>query len=158
MWRCVSVPIAAVALAVVLVGPIACREADAPATNGGGFVTSDGSCIFYEKHPEASFAIHLTGDWSSSSRSTRNTATNAWQTDVTLTCKGRPDVTVQGSSADPKRLLVNGASFDLSSGSVLRVTPAGEIEQLPFAPVSDIDQPYVKRLGEYFARRAPAAD
>ena len=155
MWRRISMAVASVALAVLLVdGRFASGEAGTTAPHNEGLIGGDsGNCVYYVRRPEVAFAIYLAGDWGCSTRSSHNTATNAWQTDVTLTCKGRANVTLEGRSTDPKQLLVNGVPFDLSSGSLLRVTAQGEIEQLPFAPLREIDRPYVKRLGAYFARR-----
>jgi hypothetical protein len=47
---------------------------------------------------------------------------------------------------------INGAAFDLASGSFFQIRADGKVEQLPFAPLSSNDQGYLKQLNGFFSR------
>ena len=151
MLRIGAVVVAVVALSVLAIGRLASGHKVA-ATDEEGLVMNNSGSLYFVRHSESSFALYLPGKWGSSSRSSSNSASKSWVTDVTLHATGKRDVTLQGDSKMPTQVMVNGVAFDLAVGSFLRINPGGKVEQLPFAPLPASDQTYLKQLNGYFAR------
>ncbi|AGA25063.1 hypothetical protein [Singulisphaera acidiphila] len=151
MWRIGAAIVVVGALGVLATGPMLLGR-QIPLTNREGLVSSNDGSLYYVLHPESNFAIYLSGNWNSSARSSSNTATNAWKTDVRLHAKGKPDVMLLSDSAKPTQVVINGTPLNLASGSLFRVKADGKIEQLPFAPLPSSDQDYLQQLNAYFSR------
>jgi hypothetical protein len=155
MWRIGAVVVVVGALIVLAAGPVFSRQ-QGPVTSREGLVSNNDSSLYYARHRESSFAVYLPGDWGSSTRSSSNTASNAWKTDVTLRANGKPDVALLSDSTTPTQVAINGIPYELGAGSVFRIDGDGKVEQLPFAPLPSGDQGYLKRLSGFFSRQAAA--
>ena len=152
MWRVAAVVLFFIVV-ILAAAMISLAPRPAPFTGPSeGFLGGNDASLYYVTDNGRPVIIFLNGEWSSSSRSSSNTATRTSMTDVTLHAKGKPDVTLNWESTKPDIATVNGNAFALTGGSVVRVGPDGTIEQLPFAPPPGKPDPeYLKRLRTHFA-------
>jgi len=117
-----------------------------------GLISHRNASLYYIKITGNTVVIYLPGEWGASSRGSSNAETKTFITDVTLKAKGKPGVSIKGGSAKPNQLVVNGKSFDLAAGSVLRVDAGGQVFQLPFQPLTPTHE-YLQSLRKYISDR-----
>ena len=152
MWRVAAVVLFFIVV-ILAAAMISLAPRPAPFTGPSeGFLGGNDASLYYVIDNGRPLVVFLNGEWSSTSRSSSNTATRTSTTDVTLHAKGKPDVSLKWDSTKPDLATVNGNAFTLTGGSVFRVGPDGTVEQLPFAPPpAKPDQEYLKRLSAHFA-------
>jgi RNA polymerase sigma factor (sigma-70 family) len=113
-----------------------------------GLIINRDASLYYIKYGGRTVVVYLPGEWGASSRSSSDALTKTFITDVTLQAKGKQDVLMKGGSDKPNQLVINGTSFDLTVGSVLRVDAGGRVFQLPFQPLTPT-QEYLQSLKKY---------
>ncbi|MEO7298030.1 MAG: serine/threonine-protein kinase [Verrucomicrobiota bacterium] len=93
------------------------------------------SVMIHHDGAKLHYAIYYEGDFSSSSRSSRNTRSLQWTDDTTLRLKknGRTVVYLR-ESVNPDQLRINGREFDLRRGSVFVLNDDSNVEQLNLFP------------------------
>lgn len=78
---------------------------------------------------EVHYVFYFDGSFSSSTRASHNPADGTWLDDATIRLPDRKTIGLQRRSADPGRLLVNGAEFELRLGPVFTIGPDGSFTQ-----------------------------
>lgn len=130
------------------VGPAA-----VPAAPSEGLIGTGEASLYYHAIADRTIVVYFAGPLNLSSRSSQNTRSGDYAIDVTLSADGDgpKEITVVGGSGRPQSIRIKGQEYELRDGTVFRVSPTGEVTQLPFAGLPPSKE-YVNALHEYFQK------